>query len=270
MGVFMSDNLRIWNQVKTIDQSKIKDANVGGHKCKSVNGVEMAKSLTEAIGPIGIAWRYRVLWERFDNEAPIFHPSTNEPIVCDGVTIWSQSHSALIEFSIKNEDGSWGSFEHMGHTPYRYGSGGTTYNGQVKPFKIVVDKEYGKKTITDAMKKCMSLLGVAADVYSGDVDNYEYNAQAQDELQVKAADKSLEELEKAIEEIIKFKDTAISLAEKSIEGPSMRSINQFLVKLDTRSRSANPKVSKTATKAISLIQAKIEEKRNEKLNEKGE
>jgi hypothetical protein len=263
MGDDMSSkNLELWESVRKVDQSKIKDANIGGHKCKSVNAIEMTRMLTKAIGPIGSSWKYRVLWERFDNERPLTNPSTGE-IITDGngAAVWEQSHTAMIEFSIRGDDGEWCSFEHMGHTPYRYGSGGTTYNGQTKPFKIVVDKEYGKKTITDGVKKCMSYLGVAADVYSGDLDNWEYAAQAQDAIEIEKADDSAQKLQDQVEEIgRRLKDSQNFIEKASDYAQARRSLKNHITYIGNRAASGNQKLQKPAAKALLIIEQALSEK----------
>jgi hypothetical protein len=265
MGEDSVSNLNIWDSVKAVDQKHLKAANVGGNKCISVNGLEMVRLITEAIGPIGKSWKYNVKWERFDNEKPMVNPSNNEPVICDGAAVWEQSHSAMIEFSVNHGD-EWHSFEQMGHTPYRYGSGGTTYNGQVKPFKIVVDKEYGKKTITDGLKKCLSLLGVAADVYSGDLDDYNYAQQAQDVIEIKKADQSAEAQIEMVAEIKKRTEAAIKFIEESSTiDMAKRTIRPVIAWLSNRQSSANPATSKPATHALSLIDKAMSEA-NAKLN----
>lgn len=262
-------NLKIWEIVKSVDQKHLKAANVGGNKCISVNGLEMVRLITEAIGPIGKSWKYRVKWERFDNEKPMVNPSNNEPVICDGVAVWEQSHSAMIEFSVNHGDG-WHSFEQMGHTPYRYGSGGNSYNGQAKPFKVVVDKEYGKKTITDGLKKCLSLLGVAADVYSGDLDDYHYAQEAQDVIEIKKADQSAEAQLEMVAEIKKRTEAAIRfIDEESDIGMAKRSVRPVIAWLSNRQSSSNPATSKPATHAISLIDNAMSNK-NQNVSSDGE
>jgi hypothetical protein len=271
VGVMSDKNLELWESVRKVDQSKIKDANVGGHKCKSVNAIEMTRMLTKALGPIGKAWKYRILWERFDNEKPITNPSTGEMIMDGNNIIWEQSHTAMIEFSVRDDNGGWQSFEHMGHTPYRYGSGGTVYPGQAKPFKIVVDKEYGKKTITDGVKKCMSYLGVAADVYSGDLDNHEYATQAQDEVEIEKADDSAQKLQEQIEEI----GTRLNDCKNVIDGSSdcaqaKRSIKPHTTYIGNRAASSNPKLQKPAAKAMLMIEQALSEKQKLEQQKEGE
>lgn len=259
----MSDNLSVWTQVQAVDQKHIKQANVSGHKCLSVNGLEMVRLITEALGPIGQRWKYSVKWERFDDECPIVNPSTNEPYMCDGKTLWQQSHTALIELSVKHDD-EWHSYEQMGHTPYRYGSGGTVYNGQTKPFKIVVDKEYGKKTITDGLKKCLSMLGVAADVYTGALDDHNYAQQAQDEIEVKKADKEADAQAEMVEEIKKQSEGAVKfIKEASDYDQAKRTVKRTQVWLGTRAASSNPKTSRPASHGLSLIEQALIEKQKE-------
>lgn len=253
------NNLDIWDSVKAVDQKHLKNANVGGNKCISVNGLEMVRLITEALGPIGKAWKYRVKWERFDNEKPMVNPANGEHVTCDGVTVWEQSHTAMIELSVNHGDG-WESYEQMGHTPYRYSSGGTTYNGQTKPFKIVIDKEYGKKTITDGLKKCLSLLGVAADVYTGALDDHQYAQQAQDVIEIKKADQNAEAQIEMVAEIKRQTEGAIKFIEEASSfDMARRTVRPVIAWLSNRQSSSNPATSKPASHAISLIDKALSE-----------
>ena len=61
--------------------------------------------------------------------------------------------------------------------------------------KMVVDNEYAKKSLTDAMKKCLSLLGVCSDVFMGEFDDQNYREVARLENDIAKADNADEERE---------------------------------------------------------------------------
>lgn len=184
-------NLEIWDKVKHVDASATKQANVDGNKQTSINTLYPVKLMTEALGPIGKNWKYEIDYERFDNTKPMMMKGEH---VKDGDNLlWEQTHTLCLNLYVKHEgETEFSRYQHFGHTKYRY----VTQTG-----KIMVDHEYAKKSVSDALKKALSLLGVCADVYSGDFDDVHYRAEVQDKLAIEKADKSAEEEAKQVEEM---------------------------------------------------------------------
>jgi hypothetical protein len=75
-------------------------------------------------------------------------------------------------------DGEKCSVEHFGHTPFTYRS----------KYGLSVDDNAPKKSLTDAIKKCLSMLGFSADVFLGEWDDREYVEAARVKDQIKRAD----------------------------------------------------------------------------------
>ncbi|MDC0637470.1 hypothetical protein OAP25_02095 [Flavobacteriaceae bacterium] len=172
----MMGNLKLWDSFGKTDPKYTKSANVDGNKQTSLSGNYMVKLATESLGPIGETWGYKILEERFDNTRPIMTPD-NE-ILRDGDSIvWEQNHTILIEMW-HGERGN--TFSQFGHTKYRYMKADRS--------KLIVDNECAKKSLTDAMKKCLSLIGVCSDVFMGEFDDVSYQQAAQLENDLKKAD----------------------------------------------------------------------------------
>lgn len=119
----------------------------------------MFKKATEIFGPVGIGWGYEITEERFDDCAPFKDPVTQE-------IIYSQSHTIKLKFWYKQGDQK-GEIPSFGHTKYRYLTRGAN------PY-VVVDEEAPKKSLTDAIKKALSMLGFSGDVFMGEYDDREY------------------------------------------------------------------------------------------------
>ena len=189
----IDNNMRIWDHVEKTDPNMTKTNSQGGRKETSINGVYMAKRATEAMGPAGEAWGYDIIEERFDNTVPMVlskGSNGNPPeFMKDGDNlVWEQLHT----ITIKLWHGTRENFViQAGHTPFRY----MTKNG------IFCDKEYLKKSITDAMKKCLSLLGVCSDIYMGMYDDQNYQQAMAMESDLKRADDRDEEYQKKTGEI---------------------------------------------------------------------
>lgn len=179
----MMSNMDVWNGFEPTNPDYVKQNNQGGRKSSSIKPVYMVKLATNAFGPIGVGWGYRVVEERFDNTAPIVlingdKASSKPPVyMMDGDRIvYEKTHTILIEMWIKGSDKT---FSQFGHTRYSY---------MTKTGSLFIDHEYGKKSITDAMTKCLSLLGVCSDIYMGEFEDQGYQAASKLEHDLKKAD----------------------------------------------------------------------------------
>lgn len=176
----MSDkNMQIWNRVDKTDTRYTKDAKVGGQQITSLNGTAMIMKATEIFGPVGIGFGWTVLEERFDKGAEIFVGEGDKRATLG----FELNHTVKIRFWIK-QDGERGEFEQYGCTPYLYKSKyGTTTDGEAP-----------KKSLTDAIKKSLSMLGFSADVFLGMFDDKDYvNALADEQAIEQAEDQAAEE-----------------------------------------------------------------------------
>tara|TARA_R110000744_G_scaffold246942_1_gene363441 strand:+ start:10626 stop:11390 length:765 start_codon:yes stop_codon:yes gene_type:complete len=173
-------NLTLWDSFGKTDPKYTKAANVDGNKQTSLSGNYMVKLATSSLGPIGEYWGYRIIEERFDNTKPIMIKGSDNKleILKDGDSIvWEQNHTLLVEFWHGDRGNT---FVQFGHTKYRY--------MKTDGSKMVIDNEYAKKSLTDAMKKCLSLIGVCADVFMGEFDDHGYQQAAKLENDLKNAD----------------------------------------------------------------------------------
>jgi hypothetical protein len=170
--------MRIWGQVDKTDTRYTKEAKVGGQQITSLNGTAMIMKATEVFGPAGIGFGWTVLEERFDKGAEIFVGEGDKRASLG----FELNHTVKIMFWIK-QDGERGEFEQYGCTPYLYKSKyGTTTDGEAP-----------KKSLTDAIKKSLSMLGFSADVFLGMFDDRDYVQQRQEEQAIEqAVDKDAE------------------------------------------------------------------------------
>lgn len=182
-------NMRIWNLVSTTDTKYTKDAKVGGQNITSLNGTAMIMKATEVFGPAGFGFGWTVLEERFDKGAEIF-VGEGEKRASLGFEL---NHTVKIMFWAEL-DGKRGEFEQYGCTQYLYKSKyGTTTDGEAP-----------KKSLTDAIKKSLSMLGFSADVFLGLFEDLEYRAVIEDEQRIADADDKLAEEERQKTERLEF------------------------------------------------------------------
>ncbi|WP_272677169.1 hypothetical protein [Providencia sp. PROV160] len=195
-----SDNLSIWKRVQRTDARFTKPLEGMGFAGTSINSNYMFMRATEIFGPIGEGWGYEVLEEKFIDGKPLVEPVLNEQNKQvatrflrdgDGSLFCEQNHSIKIRFWYIIECETRGEFESYGATPYRYQ---TNYG-------MKVDGEAIKKSLTDAIKKALSMLGFSSDVFMGMHDNPEYVASNKLEYEIKAATDSAEDVTRIRKEL---------------------------------------------------------------------
>lgn len=107
---------------------------------------------TEVFGPVGIGWGCTVKSERFErlSDTDVLHVAV--------VSVWYVWDGKRSE-----------TFDQMGGTKAAY----KTAKGS-----LMVDEDAGKKSVTDGMVKCLSMIGFAGDIFSGRWDDSKYVEQA--------------------------------------------------------------------------------------------
>ena len=182
-------NMLVWDSVSKTDTRYTKDAKVGGQQITSLNGTAMIMKATEVFGPAGFGFGWDVVEERFDKGAEIF-VGEGEKRASLGFEL---NHTVKILFWAKI-DGVRGEFHQYGCTPYLYKSKyGTTTDGEAP-----------KKSLTDAIKKSLSMLGFSADVFLGLFDDREYVQNLQEEQAVELAEDRVAEEEKQKAERLEY------------------------------------------------------------------
>lgn len=146
------ENLSLWRSVEKTDPKFTKDFNRGGgFKGTAINPTFLVMKATETFGLPGIGWGYEIVKEEMLFGA----------FIADGIQ--EQTHCLQVKLWYIM-DGKRGEIEHFG---------ATTYVGKNKygPF---TDEEAKKKTLTDAITKCLSWLGFSSDVHLGRYDDNKY------------------------------------------------------------------------------------------------
>lgn len=147
----------IWGQAEKTDPKYTKEFNRGGgFKGTAINATYLAKRATEVFGPIGTGWGVEIVNEEMLQGAPVI--AGDGQILCHEII-----HKVLVKFWYVI-DGQRGELYQFGQTQFV----GRNKNG------LFTDEEAPKKSLTDAMTKCMSLLGFGADVHLGLFDDNKY------------------------------------------------------------------------------------------------
>jgi hypothetical protein len=153
-----NENMKFWESVKKTDPKRVKAITGKQYKGNSPQPYYLVERMTEAFGMCGIGWGLNIINERMER-------MTDTDIL----------HVAVIELWYVYGDKK-GSITQIGQTKacYKKNDGG-----------LMVDEDAPKKSVTDAMTKCMSYLGFAGDIFSGMWDDSKYVQSLENEFKPK-------------------------------------------------------------------------------------
>jgi hypothetical protein len=163
----MSDNMQLWEAVRTPDPAATKAfTKSGGFKGTATNAVYLIQRATELWGPMGAKWGVEIVDDRVIEGAPLLGK--------DGAVI-GRELLHVIRINLRHPGGS---------VP---GYGQTMLVGANK-YGPYTDEEAPKKSLTDALTKALSWLGFAADIHLGRWDDNKYVNQAKAAFSEQAPD----------------------------------------------------------------------------------
>ena len=157
-------NMELWNAVAVTNPNFVKSfTRGGGFSGTAINATYQAQKATETFGPCGIGWGIDILEERYQDGAPLIQ---------DGAVVGKEVIHVLRAKLWYVYQGKRGEVIHFGQTLFT----GRNKNG------FFTDEEAPKKSMTDAMSKCLSLIGFSADVHLGLYDDNKYVADLRKEF----------------------------------------------------------------------------------------
>lgn len=187
---------RIWDALIGTDPkhtSTFKRA--GGFQGTALRPMWAVKHMTEQFGPIGVGWGFE------ESEQKIIEAG-DEMLVYSKASVWYA-------------DG-----KQIAHTPGQWG--GDKIAAKRKDGSIQTDDEAPKKALTDAALKCLSYIGLGADIHLGQFEDSKYVQQVNqqyreqeaaeryaDDAQTLRGAKTLEELKNAWGNLSKEARTAL-------------------------------------------------------------
>lgn len=228
--------LDLWNEFKETPPAVTKAfERGGGFKGKAIDPMYIVRRLTEKFGPIGTGWGYEII----DDSYHTGHPFSNNYQDKKGNHLETNYQGNTIIHKVKLR--LW----YMDGETQRYVGphyGLTTFVGEYKsgPF---TDEEHAKKSVTDALGKCASLLGLAADVHMGLHDDNKYV----NDLRTKLNEKALKDNPP--------KDTSKAGVDDIPLGEP-RNAEEDLSELTDEERKARGLISKAQRKRLSTIASK--------------
>jgi len=217
-------NMRIWEQVQTTDTRFTKKAKVNGQDITSLSGTAMVMKATELFGPVGIGWGWKVVEERFDEGHEIY-TGEGDKRACIGREI---GHTVKIALWFV-QDGQRGEIEQYGCTRYQYK---TSYG-------MTTDGEAPKKSLTDAIKKALSMLGFSADVFLGMFDDQNYVQHLQAEQAIERAEDKEAEIERQKQERLDYIKSTIETMQGAQSAQELKKIHDHAVRRLTARKDEN-------------------------------
>lgn len=163
-------NMNLWNQLFTTNKNEVKPITGKSYKGDSPKPYYLVQKATEIFGPCGIGWGYKVVDHGFNEHT--FTELLGNP--AQPVTRTLINHWALVEF--------WYKWDGEKSEPIQQ-FGGTTAAYKTSTGKVVFDEDVTKKSVTDALVKCMSCIGFAGDIFSGRWDDSKYHQEQQERQQ---------------------------------------------------------------------------------------
>ena len=143
----INENMEFWQSVKKTDPKRVKPITGKPYQGNSPQPYYLVERMTEQFGMCGIGWGINIISERMER-----------------LTETDVLHIAVIELWYIHCD-KRGSISQIGQTKACYLTNAN---------KMMIDEDAPKKSVTDAMTKCMSYLGFAGDIFSGLWDDSKY------------------------------------------------------------------------------------------------
>lgn len=203
------NGLDLWNKLELTDTAYTKRFDKGNFKGTAVDAIYNIKRITEQLGPVGFAWGWHIVKDelvKFDDGA--------EPT-------WI--HNCVVRAWFKQEDGSTREVEHVGSTI------AARYVGRGSQRRFMVDDEYAKKSVTDALSKIMVSLGASADIWLGRFDGNKYVPPANAETQHEAEDELPAPRARAVEDDSLLAEAKSHLvAVRGMDGATLREARNWL------------------------------------------
>lgn len=153
------NGLDLWNKLELTDERFTKRFDKGSFRGTAVDAIYNIKRVTEQLGPVGFAWGWHIVKDELVKFEAGDVGSQSEPT-------WV--HNCVVRAWFRQEDGSTREVEHVGSTI------AARFVGRGPNRRFMVDDEYAKKSVTDALSKIMVSLGASADIWLGRFDGNKY------------------------------------------------------------------------------------------------
>lgn len=173
-------NLTLWDSIERTDPGFTQQLEKP-YPHTAIDGHYFVRKATETWGPVGVGWNYDI--------ESYFTPGHIIAVVGQtehhkGWPVHETTHTARITVWFMHGEEKR-TVQHFGHTKYVY---------QTK-YGPTTDHEAEKKSVTDGLKKCMSMIGMCADVYLNMFSDRLYLEAAEEAAALEKADDKADMIE---------------------------------------------------------------------------
>ena len=171
-----ADTMLLWSREEPTDPKFTKAfTRGGGFRGTAINPTYVRKRLTYAFGPVGLGWGVEVLADDVVPGGPVADAQGrllgHESVQRTRIRFWYHpAGCAADDAGVLEPVGRRAQTEQMGQTTYVAWRRGK--NGEAGRFET--DEEAWKKSLTDALTKAASEVGIGADVHLGLFDDSKY------------------------------------------------------------------------------------------------
>ncbi len=181
--------LTIWDEIDITDPTQTKPMDDGA-KLTTIDPMYQMKKFTKLFGPVGIGWGWQVMTQELIDAGPIYARDYNGLLRNEAgdlipLNVNAKLHTCRIQL--------W--YVLPQNVEKRYfieGTGHTKFISQGRKGGVTIDWEYEKKSVTDAVTKAMSFLGMSADVRMGMFEDTEYVAQLRRDVELADSEDKIE------------------------------------------------------------------------------
>lgn len=206
------NNLELWSKVSEVPTEFATTSNVPNRgNVTSINSTYIIQRATEIFGLPGIGWGYEILEDRYDNGPAILN---DQKEVIDREVMHTLKVNVWIMYK-----GQKAQAIHYGHTPF---VSRTQYGPRM-------DSDPAKKSLTDALKKALSMFGFAADVFLGKFDDADYVKEKKAFEEIEKSENFEEAMSKAVSELTEW---AKKQSEVFSMIPNVAALNSSKSKID--------------------------------------
>ena len=163
-------NMDLWGKIFVTDKAHVSEIKGKSYKGNSPRPYYLIQKATETFGPCGIGWGYRIV-EQGTQEVRYPEPLGNTGNTVERLMI---NHWVLVEF--------WYKLDGVKSEPIQQ-YGGTKLSYRTSTGKQEFDEDAQKKSVTDALIKCMSCIGFAGDIFSGRWDDSKHHQEQEERKQ---------------------------------------------------------------------------------------
>lgn len=156
------NHMKIWESLEKTDPAYVKEVTGKGYKMSAINSNYVIKQLTKLFGPCGIGWGVNIHDESYDWG----HGDSKE--------------SGLRTVVHKVRIGFWYYLD--GNKSEEIPAYGQTFFVRNATKGWITDEDAAKKSLTDAITKASSMIGMSADIFSGQWDSNKYVTSEQDDV----------------------------------------------------------------------------------------